>query len=253
MASHLLYNAVVLYEGLNLSGQLNETRIEYGAKMLNESVWGDDTEKNKAGILTASVNEVGFWDADAVAYQPDLKLFTELGANDKVVSVFPQGAADGARGFSLKTARATYSPQLEHGELFKFNAMGASRSRLMQTTVLTNSTETTSGSGTARQLTAVDDDPAQKLYAVLHVIAASGSSPTLDLIIQSDDAGGMPSADTRITFAQMNDIGAIYAVPVAGPITDDYWQAVWTIAGGTPSFTFVVGMAIMYDLGQTIP
>jgi len=75
------------------------------------------------------------------------------------------------------------------------------------------------------------------------VIAASGTTPTLDVTIESDDAEGMASATTRLTFTQATATTSEWQ-ELAGAVTDDWWRAAWTIGGGSPSFTAVVVVGI---------
>ena len=83
------------------------------------------------------------------------------------------------------------------------------------------------------------------LYAILHVLAVEGTNPTLDLIVQSDDASGFASAVSRITFTQKTAIGAQFA-SLVGPITDTYFRASYTIGGtNTPKFTIALAVGIL--------
>lgn len=102
------------------------------------------------------------------------------------------------------------------------------------------STVTTTGTTTGQQNGALITG--RNLYASLHVFAASGTLPTLDVKVQSDDNGAFSSATDRITFAQATAVGAQLG-SAAGPITDDYWRLSYTVAGTGPSFTFAVVMA----------
>jgi hypothetical protein len=77
-------------------------------------------------------------------------------------------------------------------------------------------------------------------------VAFGGTSPTLDVIVQSDDASGFPSATNRITFTQATGFTAEYATPVAGAITDDWWRVNFTIGGtASPNFTFICVIGIL--------
>ena len=138
---------------------------------------------------------------------------------------------------------AEYSPGAAVGELFAFNISAGGCDLLARGTVLENAVKTATANGTARNLGAVG--AAQKLYAGMHVLAVSGTNPTLDMIIQSDDAEGFLSSANRITFAQKTAIGSQWATPVAGAITDTWWRCAYTIGGtDNPSFTVVVVLAI---------
>ena len=165
-------------------------------------------------------------------------LFSRLGLKGEVLSISPQAGAEGEIGYSFQTALSEYSPGAPVGEILAFSVSGeASSGPLVRGTILHNATRTANGQGSAFQVGAVG--ASQKLYAALHVVAASGTTPTLDVIVQSDDAMGMASPTNRITFAQASAIGAQWATPVAGAITDDWWRVDYTIGGGGPSFTFV--------------
>lgn len=84
------------------------------------------------------------------------------------------------------------------------------------------------------------------LYAAMHVTAVSGTNPTLDMIIRSDELVGMASPTTRFTFTQKTAIGAQWMTPISADIIDTYFQASFEI-GGTddPSFTVAVILAMI--------
>ncbi len=105
-----------------------------------------------------------------------------------------------------------------------------------------NVSRTSSSSGTGRQIGAVSST--QTLYAALHVISASGTSPTLDVKVQSDDNSGFTSATDRITFTQATDVTSEWG-SVGGAITDDYWRITYTVGGTSPSFAFAVTAGIV--------
>jgi len=63
-------------------------------------------------------------------------------------------------------------------------------------------------------------------------------------VVQSDDAQAFLSPTDRITFAQATAIGAQWATPVSGAITDDWWRLSYTIGGTNPSFMVIVVVGI---------
>lgn len=101
---------------------------------------------------------------------------------------------------------------------------------------------TSSSTGTGRQLGAVS--ATKRLYAALHVTAASGSTPSLTVKIQSDDNGAFSSATDRITFTASTARDYQFS-SVAGAITDDYWRISYTISGSGASFNFAVSAGIL--------
>ncbi len=97
---------------------------------------------------------------------------------------------------------------------------------------------TTSGlTGTSLQLGAV---PAGKrLWAAQFVTAAAGTN--LATTIQSDNATGFPSQTTQITFSTVSATGWQFT-SVAGPITDDWFRVVSTIASSTFTYAVLIGI-----------
>jgi hypothetical protein len=84
----------------------------------------------------------------------------------------------------------------------------------------------------------------QTLYASLHVFKLTGTSPTLDVIVQSDTTGfGSPT--DQITFTQATTRSGQYGSKV-GPVTDTFWRVKYTLGGsGSPTATFAVSIGII--------
>lgn len=95
-------------------------------------------------------------------------------------------------------------------------------------------TRTATANGTILAMTG--PTASQRLYCGLHVEAASGTTPSLTVTIQSATLVGFGSPTTRATFTAATATGWQF-ISVAGAITDGFWRAVFTISGTTPSFT----------------
>ncbi len=78
--------------------------------------------------------------------------------------------------------------------------------------------------------------PAKTLRAQLNVTAVSGTSPTLDVVLEDTIDG--TNWNVIGTFAQRVAAGR-EVINVTAPFTDRL-RARWTVGGGTPSFTFAV-------------
>lgn len=87
----------------------------------------------------------------------------------------------------------------------------------------------------------------QNLYAALHVFATTGS-PTLDVVVQSDDAVGFPSPTARITFAQatstVNANWYQWGTPVGNFAAETHLRVVGTF-GGTGSIDYAVTFGVL--------
>lgn len=175
----------------------------------------------------------------------DLHSFDNLGVPTIPKSVITR-SADGSVAYLMRGITLGYTPvEGAPGDLAMARITGASSGVLVRGRLLHPSSvaRTSSSTGTGRQLGAVTST--KSLYAALHVIAASGTTPTLDVKIQSDDNGSFTSATDRITFTQRTTTGQYDWGSVAGAITDDYWRISYTIAGTDPSFTFAVTAGIL--------
>ena len=136
----------------------------------------------------------------------------------------------------MKCVEAEYSMSGQVGDLFGFDMSAMSNDLLVRNTLMESGAKTATGVGTGRKLGSVLAN--QKVYAGVHILAKSGTNPALGIKVQSDDNASFTSSTDQITMTQMTNIGAQWAVPLAGAITDDYWRFAFTISGtGSPSFT----------------
>lgn len=240
MATFVLTNAKLWVAGYDLSGDHNRVGLTYAAELLDATVFGDATRKRVGGLKVVTLEHGGFWnDADDGV---DEQYWSRLGLSDEVMTLSPDGGAEGALAYTFKSVLGEYAPGGQLGELLAFTVRGEGRDVLVRGTVMVNGTKTTTGASTSRQLGSVGSS--QRVYASLHVLAVSGTNPTLDVTVRSDDNQGMTSPTTRITFPQETAIGAAWGAPAAGPISDSWWEVAWTLGGTNPSFTFVVVVGI---------
>lgn len=240
MASSILRDQKVFFDGYDLTGYANALSLEYSADTLDETVLGLDTRKFKGGLKTVSAGLEGFFDS-----VPDGVLTGVVGASDKILS-FGSSGIEGEVAYSFKSMAGSYKPGGAVGELMSYSLQAAATGKLIRGILAENNTSVqATGNGAARQLGAIGSG--QKLFAILHVLSSSGSgNQTLDVAIKSDNASNFPSPTTQINFSQVNtSVGAQWA-EINGPIIDDYWRPTWTIAGsGTPSFNFAIILAIL--------
>lgn len=72
------------------------------------------------------------------------------------------------------------------------------------------------------------------------VTAASGTTPTLDVVIQGYDTLAAIWR-TVVTFAQQTAAVAAGVTPQTTTLDYESYRAQWTVAGTSPSFTFTLG------------
>lgn len=231
----------IYIDGYDRSGDFNKVNLDYSADELDSTSIADTSKEFIAGLKNVK------FDGEIFTSHGVGEAETTSSANftvaDKVISLFPANAG-GTPGYAFRSVQLSQSPQMVIGDIARFTiSANSSGSTLIRVTDMEGlATKTSTGTGTARQLGAVT--ATQTLYSFLHVTAASGTSPTLDVTIESDNAQAFSSAATQITHTQFNAVGAEYKTK-AGAITDDWYRVKWTIGGAGPSFTFNVGLGIL--------
>ncbi|MFH1117917.1 MAG: hypothetical protein V1792_28685 [Pseudomonadota bacterium] len=246
----ILKNARVHLAQFDLTSDLNQVNLNYGAAMQDGTVFLDGTRINKPGLYDLSFNHAGFVQYGAGLI--DETLFNKIGASASPMSVVPEpGGASGAiaaadRGFLSSVVEATYTPGGPVGDLLKFGVTGVGAGYpLVRGLVLEPGVAERTVTGTGTIVLGVATSATQYLYGLIHV--TSFTAGTLAVIIQSAAAVGFSGPSTRITFDTASARTSQFAVPVAGgagaPYTDTYYRVSYTIAGGgTWKFLVLVGV-----------
>jgi len=236
-------NAAVYYDQLDLSSYTREVTLDYAVEEQDATTLQQNTRIAKGGLTTVGFSIGGFHDhAD-----PDSTVFDGVGTRAAPFTFCPNGYTEAGRAFLTQPLQTAYNPLgASVGDMSAFSFTGTGRGvPLVRGQLLHADSAARTSSGAAPQpapqLGAVA--AGERMYASLHVLAASGSTPTLDVVVQSDDNEDMTSATARITFTQAGAVTSEWS-SVAGAVTDDYWRVSYTIGGGSPSFTFVVAAGI---------
>lgn len=241
MSTHVLTNASLWLHDIALHDLANTLQFTTTRETLDNTRFGAQARNMKVGLYTVTVTASGF--ADMTRYDADL-FDAYSNATLSPVSVSAT-SADGDVAYTCRGLVTSLSPlggQIGELSALSVEAAGRSGVRPVRGTILHPETaRTASGSGTGRQLGAVSAD--QTVFAALHVLEASGTSPTLDVVVESDNTSTFASATTRLTFTQATGPTGEWQ-SAAGPVTDDWWRVSYTIGGTNPSFTFVVVVGI---------
>lgn len=249
MPKHILKNVRIFSGGADLTGQSNKVELggekdakevtNFGSVDLNGDIW----KEFLAGLGVADVSMGGQWEAGDTSKVDD-DAFAALGGVGPL-TVLPSSlsGAVGDTAYFTSALRTKYQLGDAVGEVAPWQQSGRSTWPLVRGVSAhpPGTARTATGDGTAQQLGAVPAD--RCLYAGLHVLSVAGTTPSLTVKIQSDDAGAMSSPTDRITFTAATARGGQIA-RVAGAITDDYFRPTWTISGTDPSFLFVVVLGI---------
>jgi hypothetical protein len=228
------------WDSFDFTGKVKEGSFDISNESLDKTAWGDSTRVHRVGLSAVSISASGNQDFSATGV--DVVLKDAVTSDDSIITMAGQGDAIGDVAYSARSMVASYVPlQGAVGDLGVFNVSGMGsghwfRGRLLHPRGV--ETDTDEGEAVQSGVAAAT----QRMFAVLHVFAVSGTSPTLDVIVESDDNSGFTDGSTRMTFAQASAVGSQMLGPIAGPGgSDSYWRAAWTIGGtDTPTFDFAV-------------
>lgn len=234
--------------GRDMSADWTALAFTVGREAIENTRGGDTTRIVAPALWRASLEAEGALALGADSLEEELYADV-IDLSDTPIIVTPGGStagADGGVAYGFEANVGDFSPLSGSriGDRVEFSVSARCAGRPVRGTIMhsANATRAATGNGTARQLGAVT--AAQKLYACIQVISATGTNPTLDVVIASDNAEGFPSGTTRATFTQKTAAGQYEWVEVDGAITDDWWRVQATLGGTNPVFGFVVLLAI---------
>lgn len=243
MAKFILKNVRLFAAGADLTTVNNQVQLQAEAESKPTTAFvptGDVWHEEISGIKSTSLTGAGQWEAGDASLVDDMAWSTQ--GTVVPISVCPATAADGSLAWLSQFNRTQYQLLGQVGEVAPWSLTAQGAWPLVRGAVLHGPTaRTSSGTGTSVQLGAVPSG--QRLYVALHVFSVSGTTPSLTVAIQSDNATGFPSAATVTTLTAATAIGS-QITRVAGPITDDWFRVSYTISGTSPSFLFAVTAGI---------
>lgn len=242
MATSVIKNRPFYLDAIDFSNSVHSLSVEFGVDDKDGTVLINDTHIAKAGLKSFGCSMDGYWD-ETTEYPSDSTLFENVGEVDRILTYATGSGAVGEVAYFIKMGEIAYTQNLQIGEMYKFKMDGNASGELVRGVFELNlAAALSSNVSSGAQLGALSSS--QSLWAAIHVLGVSGSSPTLDVVVESDDNGSFTSAISRITFAQITDKTS-QMLNVAGAISDDYWRINYTIGGAGPSFQFVVVFGIL--------
>lgn len=232
-----------------LTGSLNQMELGTDIEQKDETVFGSsvDTRLHVSGLETPHMNLEGFSVSGAGEIETVIAAI-KASATPPIFTVNPDGSDEGDIAYVFKSNVKTFEPiggavgdsnkirlQTNRAGDGTVGAIGLKRGRVMEVGTLT-----ASDVGAAQNFGAPLGN--NKCAFGIHITAVSGTNPTLDMIIRTDDAEGMATPVTRITVPQITGVGSWWSESEEATV-DTWWQASYTI-GGTDSPTFVVMVAL---------
>ena len=233
-------NSRMYWDQYDLTPTLKDGSFEISTETLDKTAWNDTTRVSRAGLDSVSISASGHQNLGTGEIEDILK--SELGTDDSIIAMGANVSAEGDIVYVSKGMMSQFTPvQGAVGDQAAYGFAAQSSGGWFRGKLMANkAARTSTGVSAGIQLGVIA--ATQKMHASLHIFAVSGTNPTLDVTVKSDDNGSYTSATTRLTFAQATAAGSQYLGPTLGPAgADDYWRIAWTIGGtATPTFNFAV-------------
>lgn len=244
MSIEVLTNVRIFYSGVDLTGVSNKVEMSVSSDKVDSTPFGTDGWKTfLGGLFSTTVGIDGYWDTTDGGQ--DEVTMSQIGQN-LPLSVFSgqsqtyaQTTTPGSVGYFTQAGTFSYKPGGKIGQIASFSATSEGAWPLVRGRSLhhAGTPRTATGTGTPVQLGAVPTG--RHLYAALHVLSVSGTSPSITVRVESDIDDTFASPVTQATFGAKTAPGG-EILRTAGPIADTWYRAAWTISGTSPSFLFVV-------------
>lgn len=242
MGTIVLTDAKSYLGEFNISGDLNQVNINYSADPQEDTAFGATFHTSKPGLRKAAIHQEGYVQFGATTTTVDGRLYSKFAVADVPISVAAEGGDAGEIAFFMKALEAHYNIGASVGEMLKFQVdtgPSGANVQLVKGTIMEDgkTARTVAGNSASRALGAVS--ATQKLHAVLHVLAFSGTSVVFKVRSAVTD---FATITDRITFQTVTAPTSEDPTPVAGAITDTFWRVDWT--GTFTSFNAVVIVGI---------
>ncbi|OSZ58668.1 hypothetical protein OQI_20390 [Streptomyces pharetrae CZA14] len=244
MPKTILTNVRCFAVAVDLTSQSN--KIELSAEVEDKDVtnYGSQGWKDVIGGLgSAEISGEGQWEAGDPSRVDDASWAQFGGVGPWSISA-NNAAAVGDLAYFTQALRSSYKVGEAVGEVAPWSSTAKSSWPLVrgQFAHPPGTARTATGTGTALNLGAVT--AGKRLHAVLHVLSAAGTTPSLTARVESAPDNTFAAPTTRLTFAAATAAGGQALRTTGTAITDSWWRIAWTITGTAPSFLFVAALGI---------
>lgn len=244
MAKTVLTNVRCFAVGADLTANSNKIELSSEVEDKDATNYASNGWKEvMGGLASAEISAEGQWEA-ADPSKVDDASWSQLGGVGPWSISANNAAAVGDLAYLTNAMRADYKMFDAVGEIAPWTGTAKSSWPMArgQFAHPPGTARTATGTGTGLQLGAVALD--KRLYASLHVLSVSGTTPSITARVESsvDNTFGAPT--TRLTFTAASAVGGQILRTTGSAITDTWWRVAWTISGTTPSFMFAAALGI---------
>ncbi|KAB8162922.1 hypothetical protein FH609_004125 [Streptomyces sp. 3MP-14] len=241
--SFVLLDARLFTGGADLSGHSN--KIELSGETEDKDVTNyrsDGWTEVLGGLASAEISGAGQWEAGDPGMVDDVSwsMLGGIGA----WTVCPTDSTPGALAYFTRALRADYTLGESVGEVAPWSGTAKSSWPLVRGVIEhpPGIARTADGSSAGVELGPV---PAGgRLYAVLHVLSAAGTTPSLTVTVESSGDDEFEEPATVLTLDAATEPGGQVVRTAGDAVTDGWFRVSWEITGTSPSFLFVVALGI---------
>lgn len=245
MAKTILTNVRCFAVGADLTSQSNKIELSSEVEDKETTNYASQGWKEVIGGLgSAELSGEGQWEAGDSTKIDDAS-WAQLGGVGPWSVSANNDASVGSLAYFMGAMRSNYTLFDAVGEVAPWSGTAKSASPLVrgQFAHPPGTPRTATGTGTGLNLGAVL--AGKRLHAALHVLSASGTTPSITARVESSVDNTFGSPTTRLTFAAATLPGGQILRTAGTAITDPWWRVAWTISGTTPSFLFVSSLGIL--------
>ena len=239
MAGAAAKDVLLLADEHNLTSFLNEASIERDRLALDTSVFGQDSKTFIVDTKDAMVSFGGLADETATGIS---KILDDAEGQAQVVVTYGLQDSFESYAYLLDAAESEIGRDASISGLLRINGVYKAQEDGGDSGVIllpvTTATATADGSGHDR---GAANTSSGGNVCHLHVTAASGTTPTLDVTVEMDTNSGFSTPTTLATFTQATTTTSERIENTTS--TERYVRVSYTIGGTTPSFTFAVSWA----------
>jgi hypothetical protein len=244
VAKQVLTNVRLFVGPSDLTGQSNKVEVDSKVEVKETTNFNSGGAKEVIGGLEMTdFSAEGLWEAGNTV---TVDIDDEMWGDRRTVqawTVGPSGAAASSTAYLTQALRSDSKLFAAVGEVAPWTMAASSSWPLVQGMfIVPPTTYATTTSTAGVQLGAVSST--QRLYASMHVLSVSGTTPSVTAIIESDSANNFPSPITQITFTATGAQGSQISRTAIGANTDTWYRATFTISGGTPNFLIAAAVGI---------
>ena len=239
MAGKSAKDTLILVDQFNISSFLDSADLSRTRSALGTTTFSQDSKTFILDVKDASMTFSGLADTLPTGIN---KIMDDRHGSASVLVTYAVEDAHGAYAYLIDAAEADIGNESSISGLLRISGTFQAQQDGGDSGVIifpvTIDTATANGAVHDR---GVGNTTSAGNVAHLHVTAASGTTPTLDVLIQMDTNAAFTSPTTLVTFTQA--VAATSQRVENTTSTERYIRISYTIAGTTPAFTFAVSWA----------